>query len=203
MHKEVENAIAAFDNAAEVYDVLEEQNFLMKEMRKKVWDIYIDLIPPGSNILELNCGTGTDAVFLAQKGYNVLATDGSEEMIKLLNSKIAVLDLKKCRTALKSFDKISDIDETKFDAVISNFGGLNCIDDFTKLKESISEKLKDKGQFIAVIMNRFCPWEVLYYMVKMNFRNAFRRFNQKGIEADLYGQKVRTYYFSTRTFIQN
>jgi ubiquinone/menaquinone biosynthesis C-methylase UbiE len=37
--------------------------------------------------LDLGCGTGTDAVFLAQKGFNVSAIDISEEAIKIAKLK--------------------------------------------------------------------------------------------------------------------
>lgn len=38
--------------------------------------------PRQSRILELGCGVGRDAVFFADKGHNVLATDSSEVVIK-------------------------------------------------------------------------------------------------------------------------
>ncbi len=37
----------------------------------------------GLDILELNCGTGEDAVLFSEKGFNIVATDVSEEMLKV------------------------------------------------------------------------------------------------------------------------
>jgi len=37
--------------------------------------------------LDVGCGTGTDAIFLAQKGFNVSAIDISEEAIKIAKAK--------------------------------------------------------------------------------------------------------------------
>ena len=34
-------------------------------------------------ILELNCGTGADAIWLTQKGFEVVATDISADMVKV------------------------------------------------------------------------------------------------------------------------
>jgi len=39
-------------------------------------------LPPHSNILELGCGVGRDAVFFTSKGHDVIATDSSETVIK-------------------------------------------------------------------------------------------------------------------------
>ena len=36
----------------------------------------------GHRVLELNCGTGEDAVFLARRGVRVLATDLSGAMVE-------------------------------------------------------------------------------------------------------------------------
>ena len=36
---------------------------------------------PVSTVLDLGCGTGTIACLLAERGYQVIAVDGSEEML--------------------------------------------------------------------------------------------------------------------------
>ena len=41
-----------------------------------------EVFPPGARILEINCGTGNDAVFLARSGMHVTATDISPMMIE-------------------------------------------------------------------------------------------------------------------------
>lgn len=41
-----------------------------------------------AHILELGCGVGRDAVYFAQKGHNVIATDGSGIVIQRNNSRI-------------------------------------------------------------------------------------------------------------------
>ncbi len=39
-------------------------------------------IPSGSSVLEIGCGSGRDAVFLASQGCRVTATDGSDAMLQ-------------------------------------------------------------------------------------------------------------------------
>jgi len=50
--------------------------------------VYLKYIPKGGNILELNAGTGVDAVFLAEQGYKVYATDISDVMINEIQAKV-------------------------------------------------------------------------------------------------------------------
>jgi len=168
-------------------------------MRSLVHGVYLKYIPKGSSILELNAGTGVDAVFLAEQGYKVYATDISEEMIDILKAK-GKSEKAKIEAKTLSFDEISTIAENNFDAIVSNFGGLNCINDFSKLSNDLAAKLKPNGLFIAVVMNKICPWEIFYYIITLKFGEAFRRFKKQGIMAELNGGKVLTYYFTPGEF---
>ena len=47
-----------------------------------IQDSFLALLPPGSLILDLGCGSGRDSRYFLQKGYRVEACDGSEEMVK-------------------------------------------------------------------------------------------------------------------------
>lgn len=168
-------------------------------MRTVVYKVYRKYLPPSANILELNAGTGVDALWLASQNHKVFATDISDEMVNIIRRKAEAgrLDIK---TSVYSFDEISKVEEGDFDAVVSNFGGLNCINDFSKLCCDLAAKLKDDGLFIAVVMNKYCPWEMLYYMLRFDFKNAFRRLKSNGIMAALNGEKVLTYYYSPGEF---
>lgn len=199
--EELTHTKEAFDAIAGSYDSYDNKNEILAWMRSVIHKVYIKTLKSESKVLELNCGTGIDALFLAQNNMRVFATDISYKMISIVEGKIKSSGTKNIIGAeAASFDEISNINETGFDAVVSNFGGLNCINDFSRLSESLHKKLKPGGKFIAVVMNRFCPWEMLYYMLRFNFREAFRRFKKTGIYADLNGEKVMTYYFSPGDF---
>ena len=77
---------SAFNAIAHDYDAHDNRNPILQWMRSLVHEVYLKYIPKESRILELNAGTGVDAVFLAEQGYKVYATDISEEMIKVLMS---------------------------------------------------------------------------------------------------------------------
>ncbi len=170
-------------------------------MREIVHKVYLNNFNEGNELLELNAGTGIDALFLAGHGIRVFATDISDKMIEIIKEKVKkqkaerLVEIKTC-----SFGEISSIPKNSYDGVISNFGGLNCIDNFDKLSEDLASKIKQGGKFIAVVMNKICPWEILYYALRYDFKNVFRRAKAEGIEAVLGNELVKTYYFTPAQF---
>ncbi|MBK8550881.1 MAG: methyltransferase domain-containing protein [Ignavibacteria bacterium] len=186
----------SFNRIADAFDEEDSSNAILQWMRNTVYEIYLSNFSKGDKLLELNAGTGIDAVYLASKGIKVLATDISNEMIGKLESKIERNNLQEMiRTENISFNELDNISENSFDGAISNFGGLNCINDFNILSDSLAGKIKPGGKFIAAVMNSFCPWEIFYYMLKLDPGNAFRRFHKEGIDANLSEFKIKSFIF--------
>ncbi len=154
----------------------------------------------GTEILELNCGTGEDAVLFGEKGFNIVATDISMEMLKVAEKKVAQASMKH-KVHVRYFD-IDDFDETlfdkKFDLIFSNFGGLNCIspNSFKSLLEKLPAMLNPGGRLIAVIMPKHCLWESFYFLLKFQFTNAFRRWTSHEVRANIDGVEVDTWYYN-------
>lgn len=46
-------------------------------------DTFLEYIPEGGKILDFGCGSGRDTKYFTSKGYDVDATDGSEELCKI------------------------------------------------------------------------------------------------------------------------
>lgn len=196
----LENTIEAFDKASLIYDESERDNPILRWMRRQVYEVCYKYFNKGDYLLELNCGTGIDALNLAMMNKNkIFATDASSGMIDILNEKLNAYNLP-VETGVYNFNEIGRLTLSNvFDGVLSNFGGLNCISEFSELSESLSHIKKD-GIFISVVMNKICPWEIIYYILKRKGKEAFRRFNKNGIMADLYGKKVLTYYYTPKKF---
>lgn len=49
----------------------------------EIQDLFIEYIPAGGKILDFGCGSGRDTKYFISKGYDVDATDGSEELCKI------------------------------------------------------------------------------------------------------------------------
>jgi ubiquinone/menaquinone biosynthesis C-methylase UbiE len=74
---------ADFDIASINYDNTFTFSNIGKAQRNRVFKYLNPLIKKRKklSILELNCGTGTDAITFGNLGHNVIATDISQEMI--------------------------------------------------------------------------------------------------------------------------
>ena len=85
---------AAFDAFAADYDATFTDSTLGRLLRPRVWEVLAQHFQPGDHILELACGTGEDAVWLAQRGLHVTATDGSVQMVAQTQAKAQAAGVK-------------------------------------------------------------------------------------------------------------
>lgn len=191
-----QNVSEAFSRQAGCFDTLDLQNPIIQRMRNQVHTHLLSLLKTGDQILELNAGTGIDAIFLAQHGFKVHATDNAKGMMKILEQKIATLGLEKKISSQKcSFNNLEEIQEKRFDHIFSNFGGLNCSENIDEVIKQFDRLLKPGGIVTLVIMPHICPWELLL-LLKGNFKIAFRRWTKKGVRSHLEGIYFDTYYYS-------
>lgn len=192
---------AAFDAAAQRYDAWFTHSPTGKLQRERVhYFLQQHMLTGGpKRILELNCGTGEDAVWMAQQGHHVTATDVSSAMLTIARQKaqaagladrinVAPLDLTAPQLSAKG---------GPFDLVFSNFGGLNCIDpdQFRALSAFLADQLNPGGKFISVIMPTSCRWEQLYFLLKGKRKQAFRRKTNDPLGVVVDGSEVPTWYY--------
>lgn len=103
---------------------------------------------PVQSVLDLACGTGTIACLLAQQGYEVTATDFSEEMLTQAMQKAAVLDTPPL-FLLQSMPRLHLIEPV--DAVVSTLDSLNYLTREKDVRETfkkVYETLKPGGAFL-------------------------------------------------------
>lgn len=201
-HLPLDTIAEAFSRTAEKYDSFAEDHPHLTRMRSKVYSHVMQYVPHGARILELNAGTGTDAVQLAQRGYFVHATDIAPGMLSRLPEKIEKLGLHdRVTMEERSFLSLENMQAAPFDAVFSDLGGLNCVPDLTPVIEQLPEVLRVGGTVIWVLMPRICLWEIAE-IFRGNFSLAFRRFSHGSVRANLEGLNFDVYYFSPRQVIQ-
>jgi ubiquinone/menaquinone biosynthesis C-methylase UbiE len=151
------------------------------------------------SILELNAGTGTDAVWFAERGYRVHATDIAEGMREKLREKVGLRGMEnKVTTELCSFTALDTLRERgPYDLIFSNFAGLNCTGELDRVLRSFPPLLKPGGQVSLVILPGFCLWETLL-LFRGKFRTAFRRVlsGRRGVRSRVEGHYFRCWYYS-------
>jgi ubiquinone/menaquinone biosynthesis C-methylase UbiE len=192
-----EHVSLAFSKQSPIFDQIDDENKIILWIRNRVQQEVLAHIAPGAHLLELNCGTGIDALFFAQNGIRVTATDNAPGMLQQLDQKIEKRNLQSKVNAMRcSFNELEKLGTaTQYDYVFSNFGGLNCTPDLDKVLGDIGRLLKPGGRFTLVIMPRFCPWEVLM-AAKGHFKFAFRRLKKGPVKAQVEGQYFDCYYYN-------
>jgi len=193
---------ADFDKAAANYDAVFTNSVIGKLQRSLVYEHLSKILKskPNQEILEINCGTGEDAVWMANKNHHVMATDISKEMLTRAKDKADLPNLTYKQVDLTKLSAV--FPDQKFDLIFSNFGGLNCLskiqlEDFFR---SSSEIIAPNGKLVLIIMPKNTLWEQSYFLWKRNFKNVFRRKKEVAI-ADVNGEKVTTYYYNPKDIV--
>lgn len=126
----------------------------------------------GDHVLQLGCGGGEDALYLAERGVRVTATDSSP----------AMLELARTRTAHQPLVTVQPLDlrrlpaETEImDGVIAGFGVLNRLIDWQPLAEWLAERLAPDGIAAFAIQSPWCLWEMGWRALHGDFDAALRR----------------------------
>lgn len=192
----------AFDAIAQDYDQIFTHSLLGRAQRTLVHAALRDHFRKGQRILDLNCGTGEDAVYLASQGMSVLACDVSEGMIDVARRKAASHAFKLCVEfavcANENLDSLQD--RAPFDGVLSNFGGLNCTADLAAVACGLSRLVRPGGEAFLCVIGRYCAWETFWYSIRGQWGKAFRRMKAGGAEAKIGEGSLRVYYPTVREF---
>jgi ubiquinone/menaquinone biosynthesis C-methylase UbiE len=186
----------AFSKQSFHFDTEDQQNIILQKMRAQVYAHVQRFLKPASHVLELNAGTGIDALKFVSWGHQVKATDLSDGMIAQINKKINLHQLEKQLSARQlSYENLQALAGEKFDFVFSNFGGLNCIHDLSTVTRHLPLVMKHGAIATWVVMPRVCPWEIAGFM-KGHGMKAFRRFKKGGVRSHLEGEYFTTHYHS-------
>ncbi len=198
-------AAMAFSRQATVFDNQYGADGIIQYKRWRVRQALQQYLQPGSYILELNAGTGEDAIYLAQQGHRVHATDISIGMQQKLAEKVADLRLSDLvSNEVCSFTLLDDlVNKGPYDCIFSNFAGLNCTGQLQRVLDSFDSLLKPGGKVVLVILPTFCLWETLL-LFKGKGRTATRRFfSARGRRAKIDGAFFTCWYYSPKYIINH
>jgi 2-polyprenyl-3-methyl-5-hydroxy-6-metoxy-1,4-benzoquinol methylase len=158
------------------------------------------LVREGTTVLELNCGTGEDALWLARRGARVVATDASGEMVEMAQRKGMGAGMEgRIEYRTMAIEELGRPDAAeslgRFDLILSNFDGLNCIADLSPLPEMLARHLLPGGSAILVFMNPVCAMEILYLLARGRARRTLQRLRRDGLPVHIGNDiAVRTFF---------
>jgi ubiquinone/menaquinone biosynthesis C-methylase UbiE len=172
-------AAFAFDAIAPVFDSRFGGWGSVAAQRRAVRSALLRQFPPNGDILEVGGGTGEDAVFLAEHGFNVLLTDPSPSMVTQAKTKLAPLG---SRAELAAGEEMESFAErclaaggALFDGAFSNFAPLNCVVDLESVARGLARLLKPGAPAMMVLFGTFCPGEMIVETLRGRPHLALRR----------------------------
>jgi SAM-dependent methyltransferase len=190
----------AFDSYAPEYDQHFSETTTGRLQRRRVWKFLSafssDKFP---DVLELNCGTGEDALWLSKRGFRVTATDLSSGMVDVTGGKLRAAGAKDFGL-VKVDAKLAPefFKPRKFDLIFSDFGGMNCLspDELKIFASSVKKIMNPEGRLMLVLMGRNCRWERYYFRKKGQVEKAERRKAGGPVTAEINGERFPVWYYS-------
>jgi 2-polyprenyl-3-methyl-5-hydroxy-6-metoxy-1,4-benzoquinol methylase len=193
----------AFDSVAPDYDGPKGNNALIQRMRETIWKALSELCQPGARLLDLGCGTGLDAAELARRGYQVVATDWSPQMIERTRERTRAAGLDERVSAEQiGIHELERLRGQQFDAIYSNFGPLNCVPDLAAVSRTCAGLLRPGGRLVFSVIGRVCPWEYAYYMLRRRPERARVRGTRGVVPVSMNRHTIWAFYYTPREFYQ-
>jgi SAM-dependent methyltransferase len=196
---------APFDGAADRYDEVFTTSIIGQIQRASVWRELDKTFHAGERVLEIGCGTGVDASYLAERGVQVVACDSSPRMIAVATRRMKNNhQLDRVQPQLLAAEEIARLRSGQlFDGAFSNFGALNCVENLRSVARDLASLLRPGASALLCLMGPCCIWEIFWYLARAKPAKALRRLHRGGITARLDGGAlVHVYYPSLRSLAQ-
>ncbi len=190
----------AFDSVAADYDGPRGNNLAIQDMRDEMWRWLDQSFAPGSRLIDLGCGTGLDAVHLAEQGHHVTATDWSERMVERTRDRARDAGLQVDARAIGAHELQRLEGDAAFDGAYSNLGPLNCVPDLDAVASQCARLLKPGGRLVFTVIGRYCPWELAHYLRQRRWKRAGIRFARDTVAVGMNGRTIWTRYYTPAEF---
>lgn len=141
----------AYNNSASAYD----KKFSTYSVYKDKIKIFAEMLPPGSRVLDMGCGTGINAELMENSGHSITGFDNSESMLNLARQR--------CPEQTFIQDSVISVEDSlkrhnidpHFDALCLSFIIVHLDDDECfKLLNTLNKLIKNKGLLYLSFMPR-------------------------------------------------
>ena len=200
-------AVRAFDQTAPRFDERFDPWRSVAAQRRAVRRYLQRTFPPGSRILELGGGTGDDALFLLERGYDVTLTDGSPAMVERASGKVRRAGYEEApveRLVLEELGRYgrrrSAEGRPAFDGVFSNFAAFNCVPDLGAVARPLAGVLRSGAACILVVFGPCSIGEVVVELIRGRPAAAVRRFRKGPAPARIGAEHFQVWYPRPRDF---
>jgi ubiquinone/menaquinone biosynthesis C-methylase UbiE len=194
----------AFDSASEEYDYTISHNYINCWIRKRSINELHRITKASDVLLEIGCGTGSEAIQISKRVRGIVATDISEKMLNLLKRKVKARRLdRKILPAKARASEISGIRglllEGNVRVAYSFNGALNCEPDIHKVPGELAKVVQEDGYFLCSIRNTLCLPEALSHFLVLQFDKTATRKDQPTM-VSVGGLDIPSCYYSPSRF---
>ena len=197
-------AVRAFDKTAPRFDERFGPWRSVAAQRATVRALLTRIFATGSRLLELGAGTGEDAIYLLERGYDVTVTDGSPQMVEIATQKIRGAGFDPDRAPVRQLvlEEMADFARAQvlagrapeFDGVYSNFASLNCVRDIGALANTLARLVREGGSCALVVFGPLSIGEIVVELLRGRPKAAFRRLRRGPAPARLGGERFEVWY---------
>jgi ubiquinone/menaquinone biosynthesis C-methylase UbiE len=191
-------AANAFDTIAPQFDARFGGWHSVAAQRRSVRRVLSTALPKGARVLELGGGTGEDAAWMAEHGFEVLLTDAAPAMVHEARGKLASRGV---RAEVVTAEELPSFAREylaqggpPFDAVFSNFAPLKCVEDLNPVVRGLAHLIRPRGTALLVLFGCFSPGEMLVEALCGRPRQVLRRFASGPKPARLGGKHFTVTY---------
>ena len=192
----------AFDSVAADYDGPRGNNGMIQDMRREMWHWLDSTFSHDSRLIDVGCGTGLDAIRMAQRGHHVTATDWSPQMVRRTSERAGLegLTAKVQSIALGAHELRELPGYATYDGAYSNLGPLNCVPDLTTVSRQCARLVKPGGALVFTVIGRICPWEVAHYARRRQWARVGIRYSRGLVPVGMNRHTIWTRYYTPREF---
>lgn len=177
----------AFDAIAPGFDLRFGAWRSVAAQRRAVRAALLHELPEHGYILEIGGGTGEDAAFLAERGYDLVLTDPSPNMVKIATTKLSPFGAHAEVAAAEELGEFATRHLAAcgqlFDGAFSNFAPLNCVADLEPVARGLARLLKPGAPALLVLFGALCPGEFFTELLRGRPHLALRRCRRGEIPA--------------------
>ena len=124
--------------------------------------------------VDLGCGIGDDAEFLASHGLRVVGVDSSTAMIEAARRNLPAGTFLAAPIESVTSAELG-LAPASVDLVVSNFSPLNCVADLPAPFALAAELLRPGGRFVVVLFGTLPIVEISLALARLDLRRALRR----------------------------
>ncbi len=168
-----------YDLISTTYDDVEAANWVGRRLRERMQAALFRTFRPGQRVLEVGCGTGIEALALAQRGIDVVATDLSEDMVRLVQRKADGLGIRNVAVRQLAAHEIGSLagefGEASFDGAYSHGGVMNMDPRIEDVAAGLRRLLHPGARFLSTVVNQTSLFEAVFYPLVGKPRKGYRR----------------------------